>query len=127
MNDERGAAALMVIVIILAVAILVVSSTALTGIDDLEIGFSHSAGSRAVLSAQSCAEEAMLKLSRDNSFVGGTLAVGEATCTMIVTGTPCGACTIGVESTQDTFTRSIEVDVTVTGSQVDITSWREVD
>lgn len=117
----------MAIVIILAVALLIVSSTALTGVDDLEIGYAQQASTHALLAAQSCAEEAMLRLSRDNTYSGGTLAVGESTCTISVTGTPCGACTVHVDSTRESFTRSIDVGVTITGTQVDITSWEEVD
>jgi len=117
----------MMMVIILAVGILIVSTTALIGMDDLEIGFSQEAGGQSLLAAESCAEEAMLRLSRSSSYTGGTLGVGESTCTITVTGTPCGSCTIDVASTRDNFTRNIQVGVTVSGSSVDITSWEEED
>lgn len=124
-DNERGAAALIVIVVILSVGILLVSTTAFIGVDDLEVGFSQQAGGHALLSAESCAEEAMLRLSRNASYTGGTLAVGESMCTITVTGTPCGSCTIDVASTRDTFTRNVQVQVTVSGSAVDITRWEE--
>ncbi len=124
-KDQRGAVALMMMVIILAVGILIVSTTALIGVDDLEIGFSQEAGGHALLTSESCAEEAMLRLSRNSSYAGGSLAVGESTCTIAVTGAPCGNCTIDVASTRDNFTRNIEVGVTVSGSTVDITNWTE--
>ena len=126
-KDERGAAALMIMVIILAVAVLLVSSTAFIGVDDLEIGFAEQAGSHALIAAESCADEAILRLSRDNTYVGGSLIVGESTCTVIVTGVPCGSCTIAVTSARDSFTRRLEVGVDVSGSDVVITSWEEVD
>ena len=53
--------------------------------------------------------------------------MGDAQCTITIIGTPCGTCTIGVSSTQDAFARSIEVNVTVASSQVNINSWQEVD
>lgn len=117
----------MIMVIILAVAVLVVSTTALIGIDDLEIGFSEQVGLDALLSAESCAEEAMLRLSRDNTYTGGPLTVGETQCTISVSGTPCGICTIDVADTRDSFTRRIEVGVSVSGSTVDILTWEERD
>lgn len=123
--DQRGAAALIVIVVILAVGILLVSTTAFIGVDDLEVGFATQAGGHAVLAAESCAEEAMLRLSRDASYAGGTLPVGASTCTIAVAGMPCGACTIDVASTRGTFTRNVQVGVTVSGSTVDITNWEE--
>ncbi len=117
----------MMMVIILAVGILIVSTTALIGVDDLEIGFSQEAGSHALLAAESCTEEVLLRLTRDSSYSGGTLTVGESSCTITVTGAPCGSCTIDVASTRDNFTRNIQVGVTLTGSTVDITSWQEQD
>lgn len=125
--DERGAAALTVFVIILAVSILVVSTTALMGIDNLSIGFSQQASSDMILSAESCTEETMLRLSRDNTYAGGSLSVGDAQCTVTVTGTPCGTCTIDVSAVGDDFTRTIQATVSVSGSTVDILSWEEVE
>ena len=126
-NDQRGAAALIVVVILLAVSALIVSSTALLGLDDLEIGYSAQLSGDVLLSAESCAEEALIRLSRNNSYNGGSLTVGEAQCTITITGEPCGACTIDVEATAENYTRNIQVGVTVSGSSVDVTSWSEVE
>jgi hypothetical protein len=125
-TDERGAAGLLVMIVVLAVAVLIVSSTALHGLDDLEIGYEQQVGSDILLSAESCAEEALLRLSRNNTYNGGTLNVGAVACTITVTGTPCGACTIGVDATDQNFTRHLEVDVTVSGSDVDLIRWEEI-
>lgn len=126
-KDTRGAAALIVMVIILGVSLLVVSTTALIGIGNLSIGFSTQASSGDVLLAESCVEEALVRLTRDNSYTGGSLTVENATCTISVTGTPCGACTVNVSTTENDFTRRIRAGVTITGSNADITSWEEVE
>lgn len=125
-TDQRGAAALTVFVIILAVSLLVMSTTALIGIDNLTTGFSEQASSDMILSAESCTEEAMIRLSRENTYAGGALSVGDATCTITVTGAPCGDCTIDVEAVGNDFTRNIRANVTVVGSTVDVTAWKEV-
>jgi Flp pilus assembly pilin Flp len=124
-QDERGAAALTVFVIILAVSVVIVSTTALIGVDNLTIGFSQQVSTDMILSAESCVEEAMVRLSRNNSYAGGSLTVGDAQCTIAVTGTPCGACTIDVEAVGNAFTRNIRAGVTIAGSTVNITSWQE--
>jgi Flp pilus assembly pilin Flp len=124
-NDQRGAAAIMVTVIMLVVATLVVSTTALIGLDDLEIGYSAQVGEDALLSAESCVEEAFVRLSRDTSYSGGSLDVGNARCTITVTGTPCGTCTISAQATQAEFTRTVQVGVSISGGTLDITSWQE--
>lgn len=124
-TDERGAAALMVFLIMLAAAVIVVSTSALIGVDVLTSGFSQQTSSDMILSAETCVEEAMIRLRRNNSYGGGSLAVGDAQCTINVTGTPCGACTIDVEAVGDSFTRNIEATVNVSGSSVDILTWEE--
>jgi len=124
--NERGAAALMVTIILMAIAVLVVSTTALIGLDDLEIGSSSQTGSHAILSGESCVEETILRLTRDHSYAGGVLDVGGTQCTTVVTGTPCGACTLDVTAVEQSFTRKLRVEVTLTGSSVNITQWKEV-
>jgi len=127
MNDERGAAAIIVTIIMLAVAMLVVSTTALIGLDDLDTGYASQTSNDSILSAQSCVEEAITRLTRDSSYTGGTLDVGGSQCSVSVTGAPCGSCTIQVESVKEQYTRKLEVDVTLTGSTVEITNWEEID
>lgn len=117
----------MVFLIILAVSIIVVSTTALIGVDNLTVGYAQEASSDLVLSAESCAEEALLRLSRDNTYAGGTLTFGDGSCEIVVTGTPCGTCTVDVASTGNSFTRNIRVTADVAGSMIDILTWKEVE
>lgn len=124
-NNESGAAAIVTVIIILVVAMLIVSTTAFIGVDDLEIGHTSQIGGHTLRSAESCVEEALLRLSRDSSYSGGTLDVGDASCNIVVTGTPCGTCSITTEAVQATLTRTIEVGVTISGGTIDITSWEE--
>jgi|SaaInlStandDraft_5_1057022.scaffolds.fasta_scaffold120958_2 hypothetical protein len=124
-NDERGAAGLMMVIVMSALVVLIVTSVAFTGLDDLDIGYSEELSNDILLSAESCAEEALIRLSRSSSYSGGSLTVGEAACTITVTGTPCGSCTIDVAAVGQTYTRNIQVGVTVTSGTIDITSWSE--
>lgn len=126
-DNQRGAAALIVLVIVLGVSVLVVSTTALIGVGNLSIGFSTQSSSSDVLLAESCVEETLVRLTRDNTYSGGTLAVENTTCTITVTGTPCGACTVDVSATENDFTRRVRAGVTIAGSDADITSWQEVE
>ena len=125
-EDQRGAAAITVMIIVIAMALLIVSSTAFTGVDDLDIGYSSEVSGDILLSAESCVEEALIRLSRNSSYSGGSLTVGEAACTITVTGTPCGSCTIGVTAIGENYTRKIETAITLTGGSVDIISWEEI-
>lgn len=125
-NDEKGAAALIVTIIMLAIAVLVVSTTALIGLDDLDIGYSSQVSNGAILAGESCVEEALIRLSRNQSYAGGNLTVGETECIIVVTGTPCGACIVDVEAVSGLYTRNLQVNVRMTGSTADIINWKEV-
>jgi len=98
----------------------------MTGTDNLDIGYSSQASNDALLSAESCAEEALVRLSRDSSYNGGSLTMGSAQCSIVVTGVPCGNCVIDVDAVRDDYTRSVQVGVTVNGTSIDITDWAEV-
>ncbi|MBI4713857.1 hypothetical protein HY771_01595 [Candidatus Uhrbacteria bacterium] len=126
-KDERGAVALIVMVIFMAVLVLVVSRVALTGLDELAANQSAQIGTTTILSAESCAEEALLRLSRDNSYAGGSLTVGEVACTISVSGTPCGSCTVDVTASASNYTRRIQADVSVTGPAVNVVNWKEIE
>ncbi|MBT5808681.1 hypothetical protein HOI18_05410, partial [Candidatus Uhrbacteria bacterium] len=63
-NDERGAAGLMMVIVMSALVVLIVTSVAFTGLDDLDIGYSEELSNDILLSAESCAEEALIRLSR---------------------------------------------------------------
>jgi hypothetical protein len=126
MTDTRGAAALMMVLVLTAFVIILVGSVMLRGVDDLENGFSEQLSSDVLHSAESCMDEAFIRLSRDNNYTGGTLEVGEASCTIAVSGTPCGTCTVTVDATGEGFTRSLQSVVDVFIADVDIVSWEEI-
>ncbi len=126
-TNQHGAAALTIFLVVMAVALIVVSTTTLIGLDNLNTGFSQQVSSSLLLSAESCAEEAVLRLSRDQNYSGGVLLVGDTQCTITITGVPCGDCVIDVVAQDDQFTRKIQSDVTVSGSTLSISSWKEIE
>lgn len=125
--NNQGAAALIAIIVITAMIVVISVSLGLATLSQLEIGFSEQRGDDVLVAAESCTEEAVLRLSRDNTYSGGSLTVGDIACTITVTGTPCGTCTISSEASAVGYTRRIEAGVSVTGNAVDIQSWEEVD
>lgn len=127
LRDQRGAAMLMVIVILMALVFLVVSRTAFRGIDDLDISQSTTQSSHTVLFAESCVEEALLRLSRDANYAGGIITFEQTDCTITISGTPCGTCLINVVANENDFVRNMDVGVVVTGTEIDITSWNETE
>lgn len=126
-TGNEGAAALLAIIIITALIVLISISFFLVAAGNLEVGFSTQRADDVIISAEACVEEAIFRLSSDNTYSGGSLTVGDVACTIAVTGTPCGDCTIDVEASAVGFTRNISAEVTISGSTADITSWEEID
>ena len=124
--NQRGAAALISVVVMTAIIVVAVSGTALIGIGNLDAALGYFQGTHAVLAAESCNEEAMLRLQRSSSYTGGTLAVGNATCTIVVTGNPC-PCVITTTAVDGSYTRRVQANVTLVSGNATITSWQEND
>ena len=127
-NNQKGAAALIVVIILTALIILIVSFGRVVGMDSLEFGFSAKTGQDVLIAAESCTEEALLRLSRDASYRGGNLSIGDTICTITISGTnPCTECEVNAEATGNGFTRTIQAQVLIEGEDVVIKHWEEID
>ncbi|MDA0207838.1 MAG: hypothetical protein O3B64_00305 [bacterium] len=127
-SDTRGAAATVGIVVLTALVLVVTSSLVFLTIGSIELGEGTRASGHAIGAAESCVHEAMLRISRDTSYSGGAISVGNADCTIVISATPCSSsCTITVESDNNGYVRNASAAISVSGSSVDITSWSEID
>lgn len=127
-HDQRGAAATVGIIVLTALVLVVASSLVFLTVGSLELGEGSRVGGHAIGSAESCVHEAMLRISRDTSYSGGSLTVGNADCTITISTTPCSSsCTITAQSDNNGYIRNATAAISVSGSSVDITSWSEVD
>lgn len=124
-RDERGVVTLATTVILFFAALIIAVSVQSAGLGELLSGATDSAGERAFQAADSCANEALLRLARDSAYAGGSLSVGAGTCTITVTGGG-SARTIDVSGTVASATRRATLSVTVTGGVVTVDDWAEV-
>lgn len=113
-------------IVMTAMLVIAVAGTALIGIGNLDTSLGVFQSQRALRSAESCVEEATLRLQRDESYAGETLSVGNTTCTIVVTGNPC-PCTISVAATDGSYTRRLQASVTLSGGDAGITTFSEQD
>lgn len=126
-QNQKGSAGLIVVMITLAIVSLIIGGVMFFGVDDLETGYAEWRSTESMMSAESCADEALLRIKRNASYTGGTLIVGNSTCTIMVVGTPCGACTLNISSVTGPYTRRLQAAMTKSGSLVTLSSWKEVD
>ncbi|MEK7451891.1 MAG: hypothetical protein AAB664_00985 [Patescibacteria group bacterium] len=126
-RNQKGAAGLIVMMILLAITSLIIGGFMFFGVDDLETGYAKWRSDESILSAESCAEEALLRVKRNASYTGGTLNVGNSTCTIAIVGSPCGTCTVNVSSVTGPYTRRLQTTMTKSGSLMTLSTWQEVD
>lgn len=109
------------IVIAAAFVILAVGASSRT-LTQLDIGVTAAGGSAAASAAGGCVEEALLQLRRDAAYVGGSATVGDAACTIAVSGSG-GSRTLTITSTVGTATHTGTVGAAL--SPFAVTSWAE--
>ena len=74
--------------------------------------------------AEAGAENALIRLIRDTSYAGETLAIDGGSSTVTVSGATIK--TITSAGTVGSFTRTVQVTASVTNGVVTVTSWQEV-
>jgi hypothetical protein len=128
-HGQRGYIAFASLLVIAAVTLAVAVSTALLGLREAVTAFAFARGEETLKVAESCIEEALLRLRRSAKYTGGTLSVGEGSCTVTVSGSPSGVLltSVGTIPGPPAFTKRILVSAKVVGNAVNILSWAEVE
>lgn len=120
----RGAAALVAILVVTAIALAVAISLSLGSAGGMTTSQGEWQSAASLAGADACVDEALLRLTWDSGYTGGTLAVGSATCQIGVQGSG-STRTVQATSTVAAFVRKIRVDLTLNGSRATLTGWQE--
>lgn len=126
MSYDKKPTGFIAILLLVFVVVSVVIITASIGISITQTSsvVTSEIGMEAHIVAESGAENALLRLLRDPTYLGETLSVGDGTATVTVTGNnPQIIRSIGQINTQQ---KIIEVRVDRTSGVLDIISWDEV-
>lgn len=122
---RQGAMLLITVLICGTVALGISINVALRGISELDMSFAGSQSRKALAIADSCAEEALLRLQEDATYGGGVLGIGDGSCT-IITRSDDAERIIDIAATVDRWTRRARVRVNVTGARLRILSWEQI-
>jgi hypothetical protein len=124
-NNQRGYIALIAVLIISAVTLAIGLSLNTFGIQETQSGLLKQQSVQSSAFADSCLDEAYLRLERDNSYAGGKLNLDVSSCTI----------TISIDGNDRIITaasdasgvmRQLESRVTVTGGSVTVHYWKEL-
>lgn len=124
-KNNRGAAALLTIVIIGAASLIMAISVAQLGLGELEMGYIEGKGSAALAFADGCGEEALVRLRKDSTYTGEILTLDDKSCTIVVTGSGADR-TVFSTATVGSYTKKIQMQITLNSSAITINSWSEV-
>jgi hypothetical protein len=124
-----GYIALISILAISAVALAISVSISLLGVGEAKSSFDYRRGQETLKIAEGCVEETLLRLRNDSTYSGGSLNVGNGTCTINVSGA-------GADKTIDvsaqltdlsSYTQNIQVMAKRTGNSITMVSWNQIE
>lgn len=123
---QKGFIALVSLLIISAVALSIAVSIVIIGVGEADVAFSTRQGNEATQIAQSCVEEALFRLRGNNGYVGGSLSVGNGSCTITVSGTTTKTITATATlSGPPSYQKQIVATAKQAGYSVVIQTWQE--
>jgi hypothetical protein len=124
-SPARKAQVLLIAVLVVGTVILVVAvGMAKKGIAELSAGLDARQSLRASALADGCANEALLRLSRNHSYQGGTMQLWDGSCVVTVSGS-LNHQTIDVSATVNTWTRKLTVRADASGGHTQILDWKQ--
>jgi hypothetical protein len=122
-THEQGTS-LLVVIVLGVVGIMVVTMGLALSITATQSNATFIENKRALLIAESAAENALLRLLRDPSYTGETLTIDGGTATIGVTGTTNKI--IDVSVTVGTTAKTLQVQTTEVNGITTVSSWNEV-
>lgn len=126
---ERGFIALTSLLVISAAALAVAVSISLLGIGEAKSSLDFKKGQETLKIAEGCVEEALLRLRDNAGYSGGSLNVGDGSCTINISGTDSNwVIDVSAEITgPPDYVRSLQITVKRTGNSINILTWQEVE
>lgn len=122
LKNQKGFVTIATAVIIFFTTLMLALSVQFAGIGVLQTGYLNNLSAQAYSLADGCVEEAMLRLTTDDTYAGGTVTAGDDYCTITVTGAGATRTITSMSTVNNVVNREIMVDVTVT----DMGGWNDV-
>lgn len=112
------------LLVFLVVIIVVTTTSVLVSVSSLRSETYFDFGSEALAAADSGAENAILRLLRDPTYLGETLQVGNTDVIITVVGSAPQVVTVVADS--GSFERTVEVRLQRVDGMLQVTSWKEL-
>jgi hypothetical protein len=112
------------LLVFLVVIIIITTTSVLVSVSSLRSETYFDSGSEALSAVDSGAENAILRLLRDPTYLGETLQVGTTEVIITVVGSAPQVVTVVADS--GSFERTIEVQLQRVDGMLQVTSWKEL-
>lgn len=83
-KTAKGFSTLIVVIVISAVALMVALTATLRSLDEVKTGLVYELSKNTFAGAEACLEEALLKLRKNNNYIGESLLLSDITCTISI-------------------------------------------
>ena len=124
---KHGYIAISSLLVIAVVTLAIGLSVTLLGVNEADSSLSVTKSIEANTIAQSCIEEAFLRLRDNASYTGGSLTVGNGSCTITVAGSGINRTitTVGTLVGPPSYVKRIQAIAKRSGNTINLVSWQE--
>ena len=120
---------ILTVIIIAAATLIMAYSSSILGLGELELGYTSQKGAEAFSITDGCMEETLHRIHLNTNYGIGAgtinLLLDNGSCTIDVTDLGGNQRRILVSGTISDYTKRIEVELTLNGNVITITSWAE--
>lgn len=124
LHNNRGQTALVGVLIIMAIVLLLTLTMSYTSSQELQINTKETANKQVAYLADSCLDEALVRLRRDDTYIGGSLTLFGGTCVINITAQSHNR-TINITAQKDDNVRKLEAVLDLENPSR-LHSWREL-
>lgn len=123
LKNKKGFTVLTLVIILSSILLIISLSIGLNSIAENQISLYSSKNTQILINSEGCAQEALIRLSRNNLYLGETLTLNETTC-IITVSPPAQNRTISISASNGNYNKDLQIDVTI--APITITSWRQI-
>lgn len=122
---EKNGQALLPVVIIIAIFLILAVGLVNLSLGGLLLSFSLQEGEKVLLATEGTLEEGFLSILRNPSYAGGSLQVGEASCTIETSGS--GPVVMAASCQSDRAVRRLRAEISFVAGEMEVSNIREVE
>ncbi len=121
---NTGSTMIATTIIVLFTALVIAVSIQYQSIGELVMSYGDQQSEQSFELAQSCINEALMRVKTNNNYTGGSYVIGSGSCVLSVSGS--GATrTLSISATVGQSIRKIIANISISATDISITGWKE--